>query len=154
YQQQLASQPNPEQFNMEMMMAEAQRKDRELELRERELQWKAQQAHQAALWEHEQKMGSNYARVQEAQAQVIKARSEVEAEHVKLAAKDRQLAMKLQADGAAKQNAMDAQVFMESMRQNRAAVEAQIESEKSEKEHLLKLQELAIKAEQARRGRS
>lgn len=152
YQQQLASQPNPEQFNMEMMMAEAQRKERELELRERELQWKAQQAHQAAMWEHEQKMGSNFARVQEAQAQVIKARSEVEAEHVKLSAKDRQLAMKLQADGSSKQNAMDAQVFMESMRQNRAAIDQQIEAEYTDRELSIKEMELAIKAQQAARG--
>lgn len=152
YQQQLASQPNPEQVQIEMQIAEAQREDRRLNLLEQELQWKVQQAHQAALWEHEQKMGSNYARVQEAQAQVIKARSEVEAEIVKLSAKDRQLAMKLQAEGAAKQNAMDAQVFMESMRQNRASIDAQIESERNEREHMLREQELLLRAAQGRGG--
>jgi len=152
YQEQLAQQPDPQRFDMEMAMAEAQRKERELELKEREIQWKVQQDHQAAQWEHEQKMGSNYARVQEAQAQVIKARSEVEAEHVKLAAKDRQLAMKLQADGASKQNAMDAQIFMESMRQSRAAVESQIEQETKLMEQDYKERELALKAQQMLRG--
>lgn len=147
YQQQLAEQPNPEMIKMQLDMADAQRADRELQLKEMQLQFEMQQAQQREAWEHEEKMGSNYARVQEAQAQVIKARSEVEAEIIKLSAKDRQLAMKLQAEGQAKQNQVDAQVFMESMRQNTQLVTAQLSKEDRQMDQLLHAEEMALKRE-------
>lgn len=144
--QQQASQPDPQQIEMQIKMAEAQRADRELALGEAKLQFEMQQAQQREAWEHEEKMGSNYARVQEAQAQVIKARAEVEAEYVKLAAKDRQLVAKIQADAANKQNQLDAQVFMETQRNNRAAVESQLNRETKQVDQLLTAEELRMKA--------
>lgn len=145
YQEQLAQQPNPELMDMQLKQAEAARAERELALQEAKLQFEMQQAQQRELWEHEEKMGSNYARIQEAQAQVIKARSEVEAEVIKLAAKDRQLAMKLQADNAAKQNQIDAQVFMERMRQEAQLVTAQLNREDRQMDQLLKAKEMELK---------
>lgn len=145
YQQQMAQQPDPQQIELQIKMADAQRSDRELALKEAELQFQMQQAQQRELWEHEEKMGSNYARVQEAQAQVIKARSEVETEMLKLAAKDKQALAKLQADTQAKQNATDAQVFMETMRINAKQVEKQLDMETKQVDQLLTAEELAMK---------
>lgn len=122
----LDAQPNPVIIDMQVKQAEAARADRELSLKEQELAFQAQQAQQREAWEHDEKMGSNYARVQEAQAQVIKARAEVEAEVIKLAAKDRQLAAQLQQQALSQQNATDAKVFMHSMTESRKAVEAQL----------------------------
>lgn len=147
YQEQMAQQPNPQQIELQIKMSDAARADRELALKEAQLQFEIQQAQQRELWEHEEKMGSNYARVQEAQAQVIKARAEVETEIIKLSAKDRQLAMKLQADAQGKQNANDAQIFMESMRQNAAAVNKQLDTEEKQIDQLLTAKELALKAQ-------
>lgn len=124
--QRRSQQPDPNVMQLQMAQAEAARKDRELMLAERKLEFEMTQAQQRELWEHEEKMGSNYARVQEAQAQVIKARAEVESEYIKLSAKDRQLAMKLQSDAMSNQNANDARIFMHSMTESRKAVEAQL----------------------------
>lgn len=147
YQQQMAQQPDMQQIEMQIKMADAQRADRELALKEAQLQFEMQQAQQRELWEHEEKMGSNYARVQEAQAQVIKARSEVETEMLKLAAKDKQALAKLQADTQAKQNATDAQVFMETMRINAKQVEKQLDTETKQVDQLLIAEELRLKRE-------
>src|SRR5690606_39256476 len=145
YQEQLAQQPDPQMLDMMLKQADAARADRELALQEDKLRLEMQQAQQRELWEHEEKMGSNYARIQEAQAQVIKARSEVEADVIKLAGKDRQLAMKLQADNAAKQNQIDAQVCMERMRQESQLVTAQLNREDRQMDQLLKAKEMELK---------
>ena len=143
--EQQQQQPDYQMIELEIKMADAQRADRELALKEAQLQFETQQAQQRELWEHEEKMGSNYARVQEAQAQVIKARAEVEVEYAKLAAKDNQVRLKIQSDAQAKQNANDAQVFMESLRQNRAAVEQQLNMETKQVDQILTAEELALK---------
>lgn len=124
--EQAAQKPDPQMIEMQIKMAEAERAERELSLKEKQLAIEVQQVQQRESWEHEEKMGSNYARVQEAQAQVIKARAEVEAEVIKLAAKDRQLANQLQQQALSSQNATDAKVFMHSMTESRKAVEAQL----------------------------
>lgn len=124
--EQKAQQPDPAMIELQTAQAEAARADRELDLKEQQLEFERQQAQQREQWEHEEKMGSNYARVQEAQAQVIKARAEVESELIKLSAKDRQMAMKIQSDQLSQANANDAKVFMHSMTENRKAVEAQL----------------------------
>lgn len=143
--EQQRQQPDYQMIELEIKMADAQRADRELALKEAQLQFETQQAQQRELWEREEKMGSNYARVQEAQAQVIKARAEVEVEYAKLAAKDNQVRLKIQSDAQAKQNANDAQVFMESLRQNRAAVEQQLNMETKQVDQILTAEELALK---------
>lgn len=145
YIQEQAQQPNPAAMDMQLKQADAARADRELALAEARLQFEMQQAQQREQWEHDEKMGSNYARVQEAQAQVIKARAEVETEYVKLAAKDRQLMAKIQADAVNKQNQVDAQVFMETQRQNRQAVEAQLNREAKVIDQMLTAEELRTK---------
>lgn len=145
WQAEQAQQPNPQAMEMQLKMADAQRADRELQLKEAQLQFELQQAQQRELWEHEEKQGSNYARVQEAQAQVIKARSEVETEMIKLAAKDRQLMLKMQQDAQGKQNAIDAQVFMEQQRLNARMVEKQLDAETKQVDQLLTAEELVMK---------
>jgi hypothetical protein len=53
--------------------------------------------------------------------------------------------MKLQADNAAKQNQIDAQVFMERMRQEAQLVTAQINREDRQMDQLLKAKEMELK---------
>ena len=125
-QQKKQGQIDPNVLQMQIAQAEAARADRELDLQEQKLQFETQQAQQREAWEHEEKMGSNYARVQEAQAQVIKATMLKDGELIKLAAKDRQLAAKMQADVAMNSNNNDAKIFMETMRQQQKAVANQL----------------------------
>lgn len=146
YQQQMAQQPNPQQMEMQMQMAEAQRADRELALKEAQLQFELQQAQQREQWEYEERMTANRARELEAQASVIRSRSEVEVAMVQLAAKDRQLMLKMQADQQAKQNALDAQIFMESMRQQTNAANKQVDAQNKQVEQLLVAKELELKS--------
>ena len=123
---------DPNVLQMQIAQAEAARADRELDLQEKKLQFETQQAQQREAWEHDEKMGSNYARVQEAQAQVIKATMLKDGELIKLAAKDRQLAAKMQADVAMNSNNNDAKIFMETMRQQQKAVANQLTSSELE----------------------
>lgn len=121
-----AQQVDPNVLAMQIAQADAARADRELALQEQKLQFEMKQAQQREQWEHEEKMGSNYARVQEAQAQVIKAQMLKDSEMIKLAAKDKQLAMKFQTDVAMNSSNNDAKIFMETMRAQNKAVANQL----------------------------
>ena len=117
---------DPNVLAMQIAQAEAARADRELKLKEDQLAFERQQAQQREQWEHEEKMGSNYARVQEAQAQVIKAQMLMNGEMLKLAAKDKQLALQMQKDVAINSSNNDAKIFMETMRAQNKAVANQL----------------------------
>jgi hypothetical protein len=131
-----ASQPTPEQIDMQLKMAEAQREDRKLALEEAQLKFQLGQQQQREAWEHEEKMSANFARVKEAEAQVIKARSEVEVELYQAAQKNEQFMAKLANDKELAALATHADVFLNSMNQNSKRVD-----------QLLTQEELDIKRE-------
>lgn len=134
--QQAASQPTPEQIEMQLKMAEGQREDRKLALEEARLKFELGQQQQRELWEHEEKMSANFARVKEAEASVIKARSEVEVELYQAAQKNEQFMAKLANDKELAALGVHADVFLNSMNQNSKRVD-----------QLLTQEELDIKRE-------
>lgn len=129
-----SQQPNPQMIELQIKMEEVKQGAEELQMKREQLEFEKFQSQQREAWEFQEKQGSNYARVQEAQAQVIKARSEVEVEQLKLAAKDRQLLAKMQADSLAVQNSNDSKVFMHSMTENRKTQEALLNASLFKKE--------------------
>lgn len=80
--------PNPELLKLQL-------EERELTLKEAELAFKLKQQQQVEAWDHEERMTANQARLVEAQARVAVANTERETELIKLAAKDRETALKL-----------------------------------------------------------
>lgn len=118
-----ASQPTPEQIDMQLKMAEAQREDRKLALQEAQLKFELGQQQQREMWEHEEKMSANFARVKEAEASVIKARSEVEVELYQAAQKNEQFMAKLANDKELAALGVHADVFLNSMNQNSKRVD-------------------------------
>ncbi len=121
-----AQKPDPAMMEIQLKQEESAREEKRLNLEFAKLQFERTQAQQQAQWEFDAKQGSNYARAQEAQAQVIKARAEVEVEKYKLAAKDKQLMMKLQADSSFKDNEIQARIFMKGMENRQKEIDSQL----------------------------
>lgn len=132
--QQAQNKPDPAMMELQIKQQEVQIQQAKLQLEQQKLQFEAAQQQQREAWEHEEKMGSNYARAQEAQASVIKARSEYAVAMAQLAAKDQQAMSKLAADSEMKQLAINSEVFLKSMEENR-----------KERENLLFAKELELK---------
>lgn len=108
-------QPNPDMIELQIKAEAVKNETRRIALMEQELQFKATKEMQALAWDHEERMGANQARHEEAQASVIGKRAEVEVELLKLAQKDRALAMQMQSNLQLKENDNLAKVYLKGM---------------------------------------
>lgn len=111
--------PNPEILKLQL-------DERELTLKEAELAFKAKQQQQVEAWDHEERMTANQARLVEAQARVAVANLERETELIKLAARDKETAMKLMNDQQIAKENNQTKAFVAGLQEARKAQENEL----------------------------
>lgn len=128
-QAQRQQQPDHKMIELQIKQAQAETERGKLELSKAQLQFEMYQQQQREQWEHLEKMSANEARMAEAQAMVLRSQAELQVEFLQLAQKNEQFMAKVMADKELKALTENARVFVESMKIQQKAQEAQLYKE-------------------------